>query len=82
MSKVYRLRPDNLSTQIVACLAELHMQARRGKVSGIAFVAYIEGHEYIANAAGAAFDDPTSTRGMLCALDDKLAAHVSTGGGL
>ena len=82
MSNVYRLRPDNLPTEIVACLEELCAQAKRGNVSGIAFVAFVEGYGFVANAAGTAFSDPTYTRGMLCALDDKLAAHEADGGDL
>lgn len=77
MSNVYTLRPDNLSPDTVRCLAQLHTQAKRGVVSGIAFVAYIEGRGFIANAAGDALEDANNTRGMLCALDDKLAVRVT-----
>lgn len=80
MSNVYRLRPDNLPNDVQNCLGILHTQARRGVVSGIAFVAYVEGYGYIANAAGKAYDDPTFTRGMLGALDDKLALMMDGGG--
>lgn len=80
MSNIYHLRPDSLPTDVQECLAILHAQARRGVVSGIAFVAYVEGYGYIANAAGKAYDDPTYTRGMLGALDDKLALRMDGGG--
>jgi hypothetical protein len=79
VSNVYYLRPDNLSNEVVKCLAQLHAQAKRGVVSGIAFVAYVEGYGFIANAAGKAYDDPTNTRGMLNALDDKLAVRIDGG---
>ena len=82
MTNIYRLRPDNLPTEIIACLNALCVQAKLGKVSGIAFVAFVEDYGFVANAAGRAFEDPTHTRGMLLALDDKLAAHESEGGGL
>ena len=82
MSNIYRVRPDNISTDIVLCLSQLHTQALRGTLTGIAYVAYIEEHSFIANAAGAALDDPTHTRGMLSALDDKLARHIGDAGGL
>jgi len=77
MSNVYTLFPDSLSTEVVKCTAQLAAHARRGRVMGIAFVAYVEGHGFIANAAGAALEDPTNTRGMLNALDDKLAMRVT-----
>lgn len=79
MSNVYHLRPDNLPTDVQKCLAILHAQARRGVVSGLAFVAFVEGYGYIANAAGKACDDLTNTRGMLLALDDKLAKQLGGG---
>lgn len=82
MSNIYRVRPDNISTDIVLCLSQLHAQALRGTLTGIAYVAYIEDHSYIANAAGSAIDDPTHTRGMLSVLDDKLARHVGESGDL
>lgn len=74
---VYTLWPDQLSTEVVKCTAQLAAHARRGRVTGIAFVAYVDGYGYIANAAGTAIADPTNTRGMLSALDDKLALRVS-----
>lgn len=79
MSNVYYLRPDNLSPDVVKCLAEMHAQAKRGRLSGIAFIAYVEDYGFIANAAGKAFEDPTLTRGMLNALDDKLALRIQGG---
>lgn len=77
MSNVYTLRPDTLSTETVKCTAQLAAFARLGRVRGIAFVAYIEDYGFIANAAGAAIEDPTNTRGMLRALDDKLGILVA-----
>ncbi len=77
MSNVYTLRPDNLSQETVKCLAQLHTQAKRGLVTGLGFVAYIEGYGFIANACGDALADPNNTRGMLRALDDKLAPYVT-----
>lgn len=77
MSNVYTLWPDRLSNDVTKCLGQLHAQARRGRVTGIAFVAYVDGYGFIANAAGDAMRDPTNTRGMLLALDGKLAVHVT-----
>jgi hypothetical protein len=77
MSNIYTLRPDNLSQDTVKCLAQLHTQAKRGLVVGFAFVAYVDGYGFIANAAGQALKDPNNTRGMIKALDDKLAPYVT-----
>lgn len=79
MNNIYTLRPDELPTETVKCLSTLAAQARRGTVRGLAFIAYIEGYGFIANAAGEALDNPHLTRGMLKALDDKLAAHIEGG---
>lgn len=76
MSNVYTLRPDTLSTETVKCTAQLAAFSRRGRVKGIAFIAYVEDYGFIANATGEAIENPTLTRGMLRALDDKLARHV------
>lgn len=79
MSNVYFLRPDDLPTDTVKCLTRLAAEARRGRVTGIAFVAYIEGYGFIANSAGEAYDNPSLTRGFLNALDDKLALRIDGG---
>lgn len=80
MSNVYYLQPDSLPTNdVTKCLSVLTAQARRRRVTGIAFVAYIEGHGFIANAAGDAYDDPTNTLGMLRALERKLDMKVTGG---
>lgn len=78
-NNVYTLRPDNLPTETVQCLAELLTHAKRRRVNGIAFIAYVEGYGFIANAAGEAYDNVTLTRGMLLALIEKLAKRVDGG---
>lgn len=79
MNNVYTLWPDQLPTETVKCLAELQAQARKGVVTGVAFVAYIDGFGFIANSTGEAYENPNLTRGMLLALDDKLAQRVYGG---
>lgn len=79
MSNVFVLKPDDLPNETVKCLGRLHSQARRGRVTGIAFVAYVEGYGYIANSAGDAYDNPTLTIGMLDALRSKLAIRIDGG---
>lgn len=77
---VHHLYPDSLpQDDVTACCAALHANAKKKKLTGIAFVAYIEGHGFIANAAGDAYDNPTLTRGMLQALSDKLALRIDGG---
>jgi hypothetical protein len=78
-TNVYHLRPDELPTETVKCLAELLAQARRKRVKGIAFIAYVDDHGFIANSAGAAHDDPTNTIGMLFSLAVKMHARVDGG---
>ena len=79
MTNVYTLRPDTISNETVRCLAQLHSEARKGRVLGVGFVAYIEGHGFIANAAGDAYHDPNNTIGMLFALAKKLSLRVDGG---
>lgn len=80
MSNVYHLRPDTIpNDSTVKCLTELLRHARSGQITGVAFVAYIKGNEYIANSAGMAYEDPNLTRGMLIALSDKLGIRINGG---
>lgn len=79
MGKVLYLIPDDVPNDTVQCLAELLRQAKKGVVTGLAFVAYLDGRGYIVNSAGQAHEDPTRTRGMLRALDDKLAVRINGG---
>jgi hypothetical protein len=73
------LVPDTISNDTVECLQQLLRHARRGEVVGLGFVAVLKRRHYIANTAGQAHADPTLTRGMLMALDDKLAQRISGG---
>lgn len=79
MTNVYTLRPDDLPSETVKCLGHLHSGAKRGRVTGIAFVAYIEGYGFIANSAGDAYENPTLTLGMLNALRAKLELRLDGG---
>ena len=80
MSNVFHLPllPDTLPNETVKCLAQLTAQARRNKLYGIAFVAYVKGG-YIANSAGMAYDNPTLTIGMVHALISKLTLRLDGG---
>lgn len=74
---VYVLWPDSLPTDVMKCTAQLAAYARKGRITGIAFVAYVDGAGFIANAAGDALTDAVTTRGMVASLSDKLAGRVT-----
>jgi hypothetical protein len=79
MKTPFILVPDHVSDDTVEALQTLLTHARKGEVIGIGFVCMLKRRGYIANAAGEAFRNPTFTRGMLQALDDKLARRVDGG---
>jgi hypothetical protein len=67
------LIPDSLSHDTVECLQQLLDQAKQGQLVGIAFAGVIKRRGYIVDAAGEAHTNPTFARGMIAALDDRLA---------
>jgi hypothetical protein len=66
-------KPD---AQVVEVLETLLTGAKRGEVTGIAFVATLKGMSYITDVAGMCQKHPTFTRGIVAALDDELAGIV------
>jgi hypothetical protein len=76
----YVLIQNHVSTDTVEALQQLLEQARAGEVIGVAFVAMLKRRGYIADAAGEAYRNPTFTRGMIRALDDRLAQRVEGDG--
>jgi hypothetical protein len=76
----YVLVPQRVSNDTVEALETLLEQARNGEVIGVAFVAMLKRRGYIADAAGEAYRNPTFARGMIRALDDKLAHRVAGDG--
>ncbi len=68
-----RLVPDAISRDTVQVLEASLLEARVGKIIGLAFAAMCKNRTYIVNTAGEAFRNPTFTRGMIAALDDKLS---------
>ena len=79
MKEPFILIPDNVSHDTVKCLELLLKHARAGDVIGLAFAAALKRRAYITNTAGECHRNPTWARGMVAALDDKLAARVSGG---
>ncbi len=83
MSGPIVLVPDAVSNDTVAALQQLLKHARAGNIVGIGFVAMLKPttkqRGYIANTAGEMHRNPTFTRGMLAALDDKLSQRIQGG---
>jgi hypothetical protein len=70
---------DVVSTDTVECLRTLLQFAESGEVIGVAYAAMLKKRGYIVNTAGEAHRSPTYSRGMMLALDDKLAARIRGG---
>lgn len=77
------LVPDTVSNDTVKALQELLRHAKAGHIVGMGFVAMLKPtarqRGYIANTTGEMHRNPTFTRGMLAALDDKLALRIQGG---
>lgn len=76
MAEVRVLFPDRISPDTVQCCTTLQREARRGRLTGLAFIGFVEGHGFIANAAGDALQDPALSIFLLRTLDAKLAAQI------
>jgi hypothetical protein len=63
---------DDIRTDVLECLEQLHIHAAQGQNYGVAFVAMYKRRRYIANSAGECARNPTFTRGLVAALDDHL----------
>lgn len=67
---------DTISRDTEQCVTQIMEATKAGQVLGIAFVLVLKRKRFMVNTAGAAADNPTDTRGMLCALDDELQRMV------
>lgn len=76
MKPPFQLVPDSVSKDTVECLEQLLVEARKGRIIGVAFVAALKKRAYIANTAGECHRNPTFARGMVATLDDHLSARV------
>lgn len=74
----YTLVRDTVSNDTVEALEQLLEAARAGLIIGLAFGAMLKRKRYLVNCAGEACRDPTTARGMVCALDDELAVLVQS----
>lgn len=76
LAPVLRLAPAPANRELVDTLTRLLEQAQRGELVGMAFAAMLKRRGYIVDTVGEASDSATYSRGMLRALDDKLAMRV------
>lgn len=67
---------DKHCVETAKALSLLLQEAVAGRLSGFSYVAMNPGRGYIADAVGECESNPTFTRGMVRALDDKLARMV------
>lgn len=75
MGAVLHLTAPAMSLATIAALEYLLLEARAGRVVGLAYVAMHRGYAYSVDIAGETWKVPTLTRGMLHVLDDQLA-HI------
>lgn len=73
----FHLIEDAISQDTVAALEQLLLQAKQGKLVGMAFVCMYRRRQYIANTTGECRRNPTFCRGMLKVLDDKVSKAIS-----
>lgn len=67
---------DEVSRDVREAVKQITIAVEEGHVLGIAFVLVLKRKRFMVNTAGAAAENPTETRGMLCALDDELQRMV------
>jgi hypothetical protein len=66
-----------IDVDTVEALKQLLVLARKGEISGVAFVAQKTNQSFIAEAVGECRARPVYTRGMVRYLDDALARRTS-----
>lgn len=71
-----KLIHDGISRVTREAAQEILEACDSGHAQGLAFVLVLKGKRYVVNVAGSAAENPTETRGMLCALDDELQRMV------
>lgn len=67
---------DQISRDTEEAVKQIMEGVRAGFVIGIAFVLVMKRRRFMVNCAGAAAENPSDTRGMVCALDDELQRMV------
>ena len=69
-----RLVKNKIDHDVVAVLALMLDEARRGEVTGIAFAVSLRNMHYVTGIEGYCCEHPTFARGMVALLSDELAA--------
>ena len=67
---------DHISRDTVEAAEQILAGVKAGSVVGIAFVLVLKRRKFMVNCAGVAAENPSETRGMVCALDDELQRMV------
>lgn len=67
---------DHISRDTQQAVEQIMDGVKQGLVVGIAFVLVMRRKRFMVNCAGVAADNPSDTRGMVCALDDELQRMV------
>ena len=78
MPNCIRLVSGQAPEDLVRALEELLADAKRGQLVGLAYAAMYRRHEYVVDTAGECRRNPTFTRGMVRALDDRLALSIGS----
>lgn len=73
MGEVLFLVRSSVSPETVDALNHLLLEAKAGRIVGIAYAAIHPGYAYSAGVAGETKRIPTFTRGIVNVLDDELA---------
>lgn len=61
---------------MIEAVDQISQGVKDGNVVGIAFVLVMRRRRFMVNCAGVAAQNPSDTRGMVCALDDELMRMV------
>ena len=72
----FRVVKRTVSRDTVEALESLLHEAKRGEITGIAFVCARHRSRYITDVAGSCYENPTFARGMVAFLADELAGLV------
>lgn len=70
---------DQISRDTHEAVRQILAGVESGLVVGIAFVLVMKRRRFMVNCAGVAAENPSDTRGMVCALDDELQRMVQGG---
>ena len=76
MTNVRTLIRKKLPSDTVSCIETLLEHAKNGSLTGLAFVAFMDGSGYIVDACGEATEKPHHTLSMIDRLRSKLRKQI------